>query len=226
LTSPSVAVIIPTYNEESLIEELLENVKQARPDELVVADGSSTDRTASIAERHATVVRTARGRAIQMNTAAATCASEVLLFLHADVRIRPECLKVVRTASGAPGICGGALDIRYEGEDSIARFFTWANRRRRAFGILYGDAGIFCRRRLFEELGGYRPWPILEDYEFGRRLWKRGSLALLAEPIYVSDRRWRQGGVTETLLSWVAIQALYHLGVPPARLARIYRSVR
>ena len=94
------------------------------------------------------------------------------------------------------------------------------------FGILYGDSGIFCRRSVFKELGGYQAFPVLEDYEFARRLWKRGRLAFLDEPIHVSDRRWRQSSVLGTLWNWFWIQGLYLIGVTPERLARMYRDVR
>ena len=100
------------------------------------------------------------------------------------------------------------------------------NRARRRFGVFYGDSGIFCRRDVFEEFGGYKPYPILEDYEFARRMWKAGKLALLNEPIYVSDRRWRNSSLLRTLWSWFWVQALYLCGVSPERLARMYRNIR
>ena len=117
-------------------------------------------------------------------------------------------------------------DIRYEGEDWVARAFTRINRCRRRFGIFYGDSGIFCRREIFDALGGYRPWPILEDYDFACRLRRAGKLALLDEPVCVSNRRWRQCGLFPTLWSWFWIQGLYLAGVSPQRLVALYRNVR
>jgi hypothetical protein len=75
-------------------------------------------------------------------------------------------------------------------------------------------------------MGGYRDWPIMEDYEFARRLWTSGNMALLDEPIGISDRRWRRSGVLRTLCSWAAIQTLYYARVPPERLARLYPHIR
>ena len=108
----------------------------------------------------------------------------------------------------------------------MAAAFTSVNRWRRRLGVFYGDSGIFCRRKVFESLGGYAPWPILEDYDFARRLRKAGKLALLDEPIWVSDRRWRTSGLLPTLWSWFWVQGLYLAGVNPERLAGLYHPVR
>jgi len=226
LTMPTVSVIVPALNEEARIPSLLSGLLSLGPDELILVDGGSTDRTACLAERYATVLRSAAGRAVQMNAGARAASGDVLLFLHADARLDPTGLVALRNAMTDPAVAGGTFDIRYEGGDLAARAFTSLNRARRRCGIFYGDAGIFCRRALFHRLGGYRDWPIMEDYEFARRLWKAGPLALLAEPIWISDRRWRHGGMLRTLASWVLIQGLYYARVPPQRLARFYPHIR
>jgi rSAM/selenodomain-associated transferase 2 len=221
-----ISVIIPTLNEESTIEGLLRSLAAAGAREIIVADGGSTDRTEEMARPYATVIRCARGRAAQMNCGARHAAGDVLWFLHADTRIETGALKAIEGAMGDPLIVGGNFDIAFDGEDRAARIFAWINRQRYRFGIFYGDSGIFVRRSVFEEFGGYREWPILEDYELARRLWKRGRVAFLRERIQVSDRRWRKGGLWATLWQWFWIQALYLAGVPPRKLAAMYRDVR
>jgi rSAM/selenodomain-associated transferase 2 len=223
---PTVSVIIPTLNEERTIRELLALLVVERPEEIIVADGESSDRTVEVASELARVVHSAPGRGIQMNCGAAAATGDVLLFLHADVRPSGRAVARVREAMLEPKVLGGNFDVRYEGEDAAAAMFTWINRVRRRCGIFYGDSGIFCRRSFFEATGGYRPWPILEDYELARRMWEGGRLALLDEPIWVSARRWRGQGLVPTIWSWFWIQALYLAGVSPGRLAKMYRSVR
>lgn len=219
-------MVIPTYNEEATLGGLLENLKQLAPEEVVVADGGSTDHTAEIAAPYARVLSLPACRGTQMNAGARACSGNVLLFLHADVRLRRGALEAVRNCMRNPKFVGGNLDIRYQGGDWIARAFTSVNRWRRRWGVFYGDSGIFCRGDVFASLGGYRPWPILEDYDFARRLRRAGKLALLDEPIWVSDRRWRNSGLVPTLWSWFWIQSLYFAGVSPERLATLYRDVR
>ena len=221
-----ISVIIPVCNEESTIGGLLSDLEDSGADELLVADGGSVDRTVEIASRHARIVRATTGRAIQMNAAAECASGDILLFLHADARLGANALAVVRKVMADPEVVGGNFDILYDGKDWAATAFTRINRLRRRCGVFYGDSGVFCRRSIFQALGGYMPWPILEDYEFGRRLRRAGKLAYLDEPIWVSDRRWKNGGLLPTLASWFFIQSLYYAGVPPKHLARLYRHIR
>ena len=109
----------------------------------------------------------------------------------------------------------------------MARTFYRIYHWRRYLGIFYGDAGLFVRREVFEQMGGFKDFPIMEDYEFGRRLFGWGGhMAFPDEPIYVSDRRWRNAGLSRTLFVWVVIQTAYCLGYPPQRLGHLYRQIR
>lgn len=224
--NPAISIVVPVYNEEAAIGGLLDNLGVQGFAEVIVVDSGSTDRTAELASPRARLIRSEIGRATQMNAGAAAASGETLLFLHADVRLEEGSLDQIRRAMEDASIVGGNFDIRYEGNDWAAGAFTRINRWRRRWGIFYGDSGIFCRRSAFEELGGYRLWPIMEDYDFARRLSKAGRLALLEFPIWVSGRRWRNSGLFRTLWSWFLIQGLYCLGVPPHLLARLYRHVR
>lgn len=221
-----ISIIVPTYNEETTIGGLLENLREIRAEQVIVADGGSTDRTAEIAGLAARVVRAPAGRGVQMNAGAAVADGDVLWFLHADVRLRRGALEAVCSCLQNPAVIGGNLDIRYGGDDRMGQTLTLLNRWRTRLGWFYGDSGIFCRRAVFEALGGYKPWPILEDYDFARRLLRAGRVVYLREPIWVSPRRWRHGGLLATSWSWLAVQGLYWAGVSPHRLAELYKRIR
>jgi hypothetical protein len=49
---------------------------------------------------------------------------------------------------------------------------------------------------------------------------------MLREPIWVSNRRWRESGLLQTLRSWLSIQTFYWIRAHPERLALRYRNVR
>lgn len=229
-----ISVIIPTYNEEESIVRLLDGLRTAREDfEVLVADGASTDRTRARVEalvpdfpHPLRLVRAERLRALQLNAAARAARGDVFLFLYADTLLPDGALASLRAAADDPRLVGGNFDLVFDGGSLWSRFFTWANRLRRRLGIYYGDSGVWVRRAVFERLGGFRPIPIMDDYEFARRLERQGKTARLAPPLAVSDRRWRLQGVWTTLGSWVWIHTLYSLGVPAKYLGGFYKPVR
>ena len=162
-----------------------------------------------------------------MNAGAAVAAGDVLLFLHADTRLKAGALQVLEKSLVDPRKQGGIFDVYFDGDDWIARNFCRIYHWRRYLGIFYGDAGIFVRREVFQQMGGFKPYPIMEDYEFGRRLFGWGGrMAMLVEPILVSDRRWRKAGLRRTVYVWFLIQTAYSLGYPAERLGSLYRQIR
>ena len=47
-----ISVVVCTRNEENQIQECLEKIKICNPDEIILVDGNSTDRTVAIGERY------------------------------------------------------------------------------------------------------------------------------------------------------------------------------
>jgi rSAM/selenodomain-associated transferase 2 len=229
-----VSIIIPAYNEESCIVDSLEQLKDVRGSfEVLVADGSSTDRTRELVFQAAAgyphrlrLVDSVRNRAIQVNSAAQVACGDSFLFLHADIMVPPDAVESLEHCLMNSSVIGGNFQIVFEGDSAVTRFFTWCYRVRRPFGIYYGDSGLFVRRQVFERMGGFTPLPIMDDYEFVRRMERAGRTVCLNPPLLVSDRRWRVQGLFPTLFSWVWIQTLYSLGIPAEHLARWYRPVR
>jgi rSAM/selenodomain-associated transferase 2 len=221
-----VSVIIPTFNEEARIRSLLVRLREQVTDgDLIVADGSSADATVALAEPYARVVVSHANRGLQLNRGARTARGDVLLFLHADVEFSADGLAAIERALADPAVVGGNFTLEFSGDDFPSRVFTLIDRWRRRFGIFYGDSGIFVRREVFERLGGFREWPVLEDYDFARRMLRAGKSVWLPQVVRVSSRRWN-GRLLRTLAAWLFIQSLYFLRVPPAWLARWYRPVR
>ena len=222
-----ISVIIPTLNEESCIQETLETLLTAAGDfEVIVVDGQSDDRTTSIASRFCQTITSPRGRAVQMNRGAQTARGGILLFLHADVAFPRSGFRSLEKAMVDQRLVGGNFDLIFEGDGAAPRMFTRINRWRRPFGIFYGDSGIFVRMEIFDELRGYRPLPLMEDYDFARRLVKRGKTAFVKDPLIVSSRRWEEHGLFRTMSLWFFLHTFYLAGVPARHLAPFYPPIR
>lgn len=221
-----VSVIIPTLNEEKTLPATLAVLAGERLHEVIVVDGGSADQTAEVARaHHAILLRAMGGRAAQMNHGAAAATGEFLLFLHADTRVPSDCAGIVRTTLARPGVVGGAFAFAIDGDFFGRRAIeAGTNWRARQLGRPYGDQGLFLTRDAFFSAGGFPDQPIMEDYEFVRRLRRRGAIAIAPAAAVTSGRRWRaRGALRTTLLNQIVI-AGYRLGVAPERLARWYRG--
>ncbi|MBI4459179.1 MAG: TIGR04283 family arsenosugar biosynthesis glycosyltransferase [Acidobacteria bacterium] len=222
-----VSVIIPAFNEETCIGQTLETLLGVKGRfEVLVVDGHSADTTRNIAGRFCPVVTSPPGRAVQMNRGVQEAAGDVFLFLHADVGFPPSGILSIERTLADPKIVGGNFDIAYEGASLVSRVFTLINRWRRPFGIFYGDSGIFVRREVFDRLGGFRTLPLMEDYDFARRLVKAGKTVCLKDPLLVSARRWEEHGLWRTMATWFFLHVLFYSGLPLQTLAHAYPPIR
>lgn len=221
-----VSVVIPALAEEQTIADAVRNAFAAGADEVIVADGGSEDRTAELAEAAgARVVQAPRGRGTQQNVGAAAASGDVLCFLHADVRLTRDAVAAMRAVLADRSVVGGNFSVRFGGS-LHGRFLAAFYHVIRQLGVYYGDSTIFCRREAFEAVGGFPPYPLMEDMKLVSRLRRVGRMAYLDNRVAASPRRWEQGGIAQAWASWLVIQSLYWCGVSPWRLATLYRHIR
>jgi rSAM/selenodomain-associated transferase 2 len=217
-----VSVIIPALNEsENILATLLSVKKQQGDFEIIVVDGGSIDGTAVSARAHAQVISSARGRAIQMNTGARLAKGDALLFLHADSSLHPHALSALRQTLAVSEIVGGTFTLKFDSNKFLLRLYAFFTRFKFRY-FHFGDQGIFVRRSTFEQLGGFKEMPLMEDIDFLLRLRKQGRVALIQLPVTTSARRFvKQGLVRQQLLNGFLL-TLYMLGVRPEILAKWY----
>lgn len=220
-----VSIIIPVLNEAEQLAAAIERAWAAGAEEVVVVDGGSDDETVAIARRsHCRFVESERSRAKQQNRGAAVASGDVLLFLHADTWLPELATNQIIEALADSNVAAGAFRQAIDERGVLYRLLEGGNALRvRLRGLAYGDQGIFVRRQLFEQLGGFPEIPLMEDLRLMRTIRKRGRPVLLQGPLHVDARRWqRYGVVRQTLRNWTLLAA-EKLGVSPARLAEFYR---
>jgi rSAM/selenodomain-associated transferase 2 len=220
----SLSVIIPTFNAADLLPAALAALG-SQVAEIVVADGGSTDNTASLARvERALVVNAPRGRGTQLAAGGAAASGDWLLFLHADCRLGSGWDAAVRAFIAAPGAAARAgyfafaLDDPSPAARRLERIVRW---RCNLLALPYGDQGLLIARSLYDEIGGFAAIPLMEDVDLVRRLGRR-RLAALPVPLYSSARRYREDGYLRRKLRNLLCLSLYFAGVKPCHIARIY----
>jgi rSAM/selenodomain-associated transferase 2 len=219
------SIIVPVYNEARLIRSFLQRLRERAPEaEIIVADGGSSDRTPELAKdfcNHFAVSQP--NRAVQMNVGARAASGDVLWFVHVDVEVPQKCLNEISRMLDDPTVVGGFFRIRlppdpiYRLTDSFAHYAGILLRMR------CGDHGIFCRRTVFLDIGGFPEVPLMEDVEFFRRLLRSGRVMHSDKRILVSARRYETIGRARLTCAYGFIGALYTCGVPLSLLARVYQ---
>jgi rSAM/selenodomain-associated transferase 2 len=227
---PLVSVLVPTLDEARELPRLLDHLAALHGRwEVIVADGGSADATQRIARQHPSAPRVVvqrGGRAAQLNAGTRIATGDVLLFLHADSRLPRDAYASLAEAWRDPHIAGGNFALDF-GAGAFERTLAAVYRLQRRHGFYYGDSSVWVRRATFDALGGFREIPIMDDYDFVRRLERSGApTRCLPGPATTSARRWRALGIPRTVLAWFAIRWLYVAGVSPARLVRLYGIVR
>ena len=200
-----VSIIVPVLNEEKLLPRLGENLRGlCGRREIIFVDGHSADGSVELASRFGKVLTSRPGRARQMNVGASHACGDVLLFLHADCLLPTDALRAIERALRNERLVGGCLTQRFT-SDGFMPMLSWiafsGNLRARMTRTFFGDQAVFCRRGVFESIGGYPDVPIFEDVEFSRQLHSWGPTTVLSAPVFCSPRRWVTHGVLRTTLT-------------------------
>lgn len=220
----TVAVIIPSLDEETWIGSAIDSAFAAGAAEVIVADGGSRDATAALAAaRGARVIVCEPMRSRQLNRGAEAATAANLIFLHADSMLPAGAASAVEAAL-ASGIDFGGFRLTFAEPARKLRIAAALINLRTAFTRCpWGDQAQFIRRDRFLAAGGFREIPIMEDYELAVRMKRSGRTALLPLTVTTSGRRFLRKGVWRTaLVNWTII-ARYRLGADPEELARLYR---
>jgi rSAM/selenodomain-associated transferase 2 len=228
LQTPTISIILPALNEAHSIGATLDAVSRLSVRaEVIVVDGGSDDDTRKIARaRGAIVIASERGRGLQMHEGARAAHGDVMWFLHADTIVPADGVDLIIKALRDPQIVAGNFEVHFDGRGWAARFMTWLYPQLRRLGLCYGDSAIFVRREAYEQAGGFKSFPIFEDLDLVRVLRKLGSIVHVRGTVVTSSRRFEGRSFALMFGRWVAMQALFWLGMHPRTLGRIYAPVR
>ncbi|WP_322816307.1 TIGR04283 family arsenosugar biosynthesis glycosyltransferase [Chloroflexus sp.] len=219
-----ISVIIPALNEAAQITTCIQAVRQIDPTvEVIVTDGGSEDDTPRLARAAgAKVINAPRGRGLQLNAGAALAGGDLLVFLHADTRLPANAFTLLQAMFADPQVQIAKFCLSFDDPDwllALAARLMWFD----SLLTSYGDQCMVLRRNLFEALGGFPDWPLLEDVELFRRARAVTRVHVVPAQVVTSARRFRANGIVRQLLHdfWLWLQ--YLVGVSPYEIARQYR---
>ncbi len=227
LTRARLSVVVPTLQRGA---ELRFWLREWRGwlwpgDEVIVVRGFGPGETRppEVMEEGVRYVSAPKGRGLQLNYGALQASGSILLFLHDDTGLPGQFPYLVRRATREPEMALGCFRLRFSPSTrSLDLIAGWANVRTRWFRLPYGDQALFCRREVFERVGGYRSRYLMEDVELARACGKVGNLTILEECAETSPVRYQSLGVLRASLRNHATLALHLLGVREERLYAWY----
>lgn len=217
-----ISIIIPSLNEEKLIERSLkqftQKVKNKYSIEIIVSDGGSNDSTVDIARKYADRLILHKDKYPQnisqgRNAGAKDSQRDVLIFLNADTLIQDadhffsEILKEI----DIEGTAAVACRIKVFPEEEILSdrmFHGFYNYLVPLLNKLYigmgrGECHII-RKENFERTGGYdETLAAGEDFDLYNRLRKTGNIRFRRDLlVYESPRRYRKFGYLKVIWDW------------------------
>jgi cellulose synthase/poly-beta-1,6-N-acetylglucosamine synthase-like glycosyltransferase len=208
-------VVVPAHNGAHVLARslpaLLASDLPRRDWELIVVDDASTDETSRTARAYADAVFVLdgipHGPAFARNRGSESAHGDILVFVDADVCVRPDVLRRFRDAlDGDPDACAvfGAYDTEPDAPGLVSQYRNLLHHRVHAEHA--GDADTFwagcgaIRRSAFARAGGFDagryPRPQIEDIELGYRLRAHGCRITLRPEIQGTHlKRWTLRGM-------------------------------
>ena len=238
-----VSIIIPTYNEESCLGDVLQSLQRLNPQpfEVIVVDGGSQDATGELVSYPTKFVESPLlGRAAQMHLGAIEAKGDILCFLHADTFPPDDLITIVENTLQRDEVVLAGFESIMVGTCN-QRATTFHNRIKTYYApfiynpyktlfkglrLLFGDQLMFCTMEDYVNSGGFDPKIMMEEADLCLKMNKLGRIKQIKQKVHSSDRRVAKWGVVKANLIFIAITALWALGVPNRKLARFYTNIR
>ncbi len=217
LSSPSIAVIIPTLNAEGTLRKALESIERQtiKVSEVIIVDAGSTDSTLQIIDKSLLPIRileSDRGRGIQIAVGIEAAATDWVLVLHADSILPLNAVDcILRSIKYDRTLIGGALGQRFYGTNARLLPIELLNDLRALFTrTAFGDQVQFFHRKTALNYHLMPRQPLMEDVESSWRIREQGGFLFLNQPCQVSNYKWYRGGLFKRVYLVLRLVSKYH----------------
>jgi GT2 family glycosyltransferase len=234
-----VSVIVPHYSDLRRLAECLDALEaQTTPRdrfEIVVSDNNSPEGPAAIeaviAGRARLATALEKGAGPTRNEGARVAQGAIFAFTDCDCVPAPQWLEEGLAALTRHDVVGGGMRVsvadpaRVTPVESFERVFAFDNERyvrEKGFTV---TANLFCRREVFEEVGGFRNG-VSEDVEWCRRATGKGySLGYAGEALVEHPARQTWDELTRKWARLNQETCSLYLQKPGGRLTWLIRSL-
>lgn len=225
----TISIIIPTYNEQDTISELLCYLKKnscGEDVEIIVVDGGSSDKTlAKVAEFGGIGFESSQKRwGAQMNAGAKRASGDILYFVHADSTPPPTFIADIKTAveGGHPA---GCFRFQFNSDHPLLKINAYCTRFDRIM-CRGGDQTLYITKPLFNRLGGYRDdFIIMEDYDLIERIQNKASFKIIPKNVIVSARKYEQNNYLKVQAANFVVFMMYFWGCSQEKLHNTYAQL-
>lgn len=224
----SISIIIPTYDEENNIEQLILYLIQygnGIVKEIIISDGGSKDNTIALAKKAGAVALLSpkSGRAAQLNFGASQATSDLLYFIHADTFPPPTFVKDI-LESIKKGFDFGRYKTKFNSNRLDLKINAWFTRFD-WFMCMGADQTLFIKKSLFESCNGFNEeMKIMEEYEFCSRARATGKYDILKGYALISARKYESNSWLKVQLTNAAIVSMYRNGASQEEMVKIYKQ--
>ena len=238
-TTPYFSIIIPTKNEEKLIENCIISVlnqKTTKPYEVILVDTQSKDNTINIVSKYPVkiITETQKGKSVAVKTGSQHAKGNILCFTEADCIVTPHWLNAIEESlSSSPNTVG--VTGLYSFFPNTSPYNTLATIILSAgsffFYVLYKNhafrgTNFAIKKSIYNKIGGFNQnMHEMHDVELGLRAGKLGKIHLNPRmKIKTSDRR-----VNNRLIKYFKelIPSIYHLLVLGKSVPKqLYQDIR
>ncbi len=224
----AISIIIPVFNEELHIEELLQTLVQQKFGHIIVVDGESTDATLRIVKKYPSVrllSSAKRGRAHQMNYGAQFATTKYLLFLHADVLLPTAFHETLTRELQHKEIQIGNFRLNFTSSNRFLRLNAkFSHFKSNAFQ--FGDQGLVIQKVFFDKLSGFDTTLLfMEGNDIIKRGKEKKEFHKLPITIRVSARKYEQFGIYRLQFIYISCYLLVAMGVKQERIVQLFSSI-
>lgn len=203
-STPFVSVIIPAYNEESVIDRTIESILNSNyPNlEVIVIDDGSKDQTPSVVSRKYNTIEKVLlfqkkngGKASAINLGIRKAKGDIFIAIDADTVVSPDSISALIRHFSDENIAAVSGNVRVGNKKNLLttwqhiEYVTGFNLEKRAFATLNcvpvvpGAIGAW-RKQVVEELGYFTDDTLAEDTDMTLKIIRQGYKVVIDEQAY------------------------------------------